>query len=309
MVIIVDKEYLLKITAGFTENSPTNYLSPIAKTEEELEQLKHNFYANNYNVTNAGGSDEWMVLNTNKPEEYVGMRFFNPPLIAFGSASDEVYKKLQEPGVVGPHHFLPTDWMPDAKTVISMFLPNTERIIESNTKDPLVCSMEWRYARADGQQHLLAVGALVRDALIDAGYKAVMPYSDGAYWATVGISGDSTRPIYSSNWSERHVGFAAGLGTFGLMTNFISKAGTCGRVISVVTNWEAPPDVKDYDDVYGYCLKCKACFKACPVGALTDNGKSIDTCQGFIRKMTAKTLPRVGCGKCMSGMPCATQNC
>ena len=303
----MDKEYINKITAEFTESSPTNYLSPIAETEEELEELKRNFYANNFSAHNASSSD-WAVLNKDKPAEYVGMRFYNAPIFAYGSASDEGFNVLKEPGVVGPHHLLPTDWFPDAKTVISIFMPFTDRIIKSNTVDKIVPSMEWRYARIDGQQHLLAIGALIRDALIEEGYKAVMPYSDDKYWSKVHNDGNDERPLFSSNWSERHVAFVAGLGTFGLMTNFISKAGTCGRLNSIVTNWETTPDEKDYKGVHDYCSKCKACFEACPAGALSDEGKSIEKCQAFIREMTANSLPRVGCGKCMAGMPCQTKS-
>jgi epoxyqueuosine reductase QueG len=304
----MDKEYLLKITAEFCETSPTNFLSPIAETEEELAELKRLFYANGYNITNAGGSDDWEMLNRGKDNAYAGLRFFDKPIIAFGSASDPLYKRLQEPGVVGSHHALPTDWVANAKTVISIYMPHSDAIVDSNS-DPVVPSMQWRYGRADGQQHLLATGALVRDAVIEAGYKAVMPYDASNYWATVGVSKDESKPIYSSNWSERHVGWVAGLGTFGLMTNFISKLGCCGRMISIITDWEALIDTKDYEGVYDYCNKCKLCFKACPVGALTDEGKSIDTCQNFIRKMTADTHPRVGCAKCMTGMPCAKSRC
>ena len=303
----MDKEYLLKITADFCETSQTNILSPIAETEEELAQLKHNFYANNFSGTNASNQD-WAMLNKNKPDKYVGLRFYNAPIIAFGSASDPGFKKLKEPGVVGEHHFLPEDWIPGAKTVISIYVPFTDRVVKSNTEDPGMPSMEWCYARIDGQQHLLSTGALVKDALIEAGYKAVMPYSHEAYWANVGNITDPAKPVFSSNWSERHVGWVVGLGTFGLMTNFISKIGCCGRLASVVTDWEGPPDEKDYEGPYDYCAKCKACFKACPGEALSDEGKSIPKCQQFMRVANANISPRVGCGKCMAGMPCQSKH-
>ncbi|MDR1204496.1 MAG: epoxyqueuosine reductase, partial [Peptococcaceae bacterium] len=214
------------------------------------------------------------------------MRFYKPPLLAYGSASDDGFKKLKEPGVVGAHHMLPSDWIPDAKTVISIFMPFSDRVIQSNIKDPVIPSMEWRYARIDGQQHLLSTGALVRDALTASGHQAVMPQADDRYWAKVRDDGDRSRPLYSSNWSERHVAFVTGLGTFGLMTNIISKAGSCGRLISVVTDWETAPDEKDYAGMYDYCSKCKVCFLSCPGEAFGEDGKkSIMKCQAFIGKM------------------------
>ena len=304
---VIDKNHLSKIIVEFSEDAPTNYLTPIAETEEELEQLKSNFFANNFSRNNASSAD-WAILNKNKPQEYVGLRFYNPPIISFGSAFDEGFNKLREPDVIGPHHYLPTDWLSGAKTVISIFIPFSDRVIQSNVVDPIVPSMEWRYARIDGQPHLLATGALVRDALLAAGYNAVMPFAEEAYWANISDTSNPEKPIYSSNWSERHVAFVTGLGTFGLMTNFISRIGTCGRLVSVVTDWEIEPDKKDYTDVLDYCSKCKACFAACPAEALSDEGKSIKKCQEFLRKMNADSIPRVGCGKCMAGVPCQSKS-
>ena len=303
----MDKEYIRKITAEFAENSPTNFLTPVAKTEEELEKLKNDYYANVYNINNAF-YDRWDTLNKDKPDEYVGMRFFKTPLVAFGSAADEGFLKLKEPGVVGPHHYLPAEWLPGAKTVISIFLPLTDRVIQSNIADKTMPSKEWRYARVDGNAHLLATCAIIRDALNSAGYRAIIPQSDLEYWEKAFEDGDDSKPLYSTNWAERHVAYITGLGTFGLGTNIITKAGTCGRLISVITDWETLPDEKDYDGLYDYCSKCKSCFRACPADALNDGGKTIKKCLEFMRKMTADpSPPRAGCGKCMAGMPCQTK--
>lgn len=278
----MDRNYLLQLTADFTENSPTNYLKASALDEETLSRLP-----NGYDVE---------------------MRYYLPPILSVGSASDEGFLKLQEPGVVGPHHLLPTDWLPEAKTVISIFLPYTDRIISTNTVDPREPSWEWLFGRIEGQQHLLATAELVRDALIAAGYKALLPYTDQRFVARVSPAQDLPIPVFSSNWSERHVGYVSGLGTFGRMTNFISKLGTCGRLISVVTDWDTPPDAKDYSGIYDYCGDCFLCYKACPGEAFDDNGKNISKCSGFIRENCAKYTPRYGCGKCQSGLPCSTKS-
>jgi epoxyqueuosine reductase QueG len=144
------------------------------------------------------------------------MRFYRPPLIAVGSAADEGFEKLLDPEVVGPHHLMPTEWLPEAKTVISLFLPFTERVIESNTIDPAMPSKEWLFTRVDGQQHLLATGAVVRDALMKEGYKAVVPYTDDRFIMNVKAEPADSIPAYSSNWSERHVDLLQGSGRSGL---------------------------------------------------------------------------------------------
>jgi epoxyqueuosine reductase len=306
----MDREALLKLTAEFSENSPTNYLSPKAEDAEALGKLANNFFANNFARNNYYGDDGGgTALNKDKDGAFVGMRFFMPPIIAVGSASDEGYKRLREPGVVGPHHLMPEDWLPGAKSVISLFLPFTERVIASNTQNPAEPSWEWLFTRVDGQQHLLATGALVRDALIAEGYKAVVPYTDDRYVMRTGR--DQTElpiPAFSSNWSERHVGFLTGLGTFGRMTNFISRRGACGRLISIVTDWETAPDEKDYTGIYGYCSECGACYRACPGRALSKDGKDIDKCSAYLRQLSKKFAPRYGCGKCQSGLPCSVRS-
>ena len=304
------KDYLKKITAEFSEHSTTNYLSPVADNESALEQLSSSFFANNFARNNYyGGESDGTALNTGKTAEYVGMRFYKPPLIAIGSAFNEGFLKLKDPNVVGKHHKMPTDWLPEAKTVISLFLPFTERVIKSNTKDKKTPSLEWLFTRVDGQQHLLATGALVRDALIKKGYKAVVPYADDKYVMRVSLKETHIPiPVYSSNWSERHVGYITGLGTFGRMTNFISKSGTCGRLISIVTDWQTKPDEKDYEGIYDYCGECMACYRACPGDAFDEHGKAIKKCSEYIHETCKSFTPRYGCGKCQSGLPCSTRN-
>ncbi|MCX8032245.1 MAG: epoxyqueuosine reductase [Thermoleophilia bacterium] len=306
----MNKEYLLRITAEFSETSPTNYLSAPATSEEEQERVasrlnEHNFARNNYYGPPDGGAS----LEAAKTAEYVGLRFYLPPIISVGLANDPAYQMLKQPDVVGPYHMLPTDWLATAKTVICLFLPFTERVIKSNTVDPVEPSWEWLFARVDGQQHLLATAALVRDALIAEGYRAVVPQIDDRYVMRVSpAEAHLPIPTFSSNWSERHVAFIAGLGTFGLSTNFISKRGTCGRLISVVTDWETEPDQKDYEDMYDYCSKCRACYDACPASAYCESGKDVLKCSTFLRENCAKYAPRYGCGKCQAGLPCESRS-
>ena len=303
------KDYLLKLVAEFSETSPYNYLSPPADSEESMLVQKKRFYENNYSkhiyYEDAGDGSG---LNAGKEERYYGLRFFLPPVMSVGSASDPGFLRLKDPKVVGPHHMMPEDWLPGAKTVISFFLPYTEEVIESNRVDDTEPSREWLYTRVEGQQMLLATGALIRDALLAEGFRAVTPYTDDRFMMRVSPA-EQGKPIppFSSNWSERHVGFVTGLGTFGRSTNFISKAGACGRLISVVTDWEPELDEKDYEGVYDYCSNCGACYRACPVGALSEEGKDIVKCSQFLAYIGKKYKPRYGCGKCQSGGPCATK--
>ena len=304
----MNREHLLQITSDFSEDSPTNYLAPTAVTDQDLERLAGSFRANNFARNNFRGREaDATQLNVGKDDTYVGMRFYLPPILAVGSASDPGYETLRRPEVVGPHHKIPTDWLPSARSVVSLFLPFTERVIRSNTVDPVQPSWEWLFTRVDGQQHLLATAALVRDALIKEGYQAVVPQIDDRYFMRVApMETDLPVPAFSSNWSERHVGFITGIGTFGRSTNLISKLGACGRLVSIVTDWETEPDEKDYVGMYDYCSECGTCYEACPGHAYSEGGKDIDKCSDFLRENCPQYAPRYGCGKCQSGIPCQT---
>jgi len=283
----MDKASLQQLITSFSASSPSNFL-PVINSNEN--------------------TDKEFVLGVSPDSPYAGMKFFGDPIFSVCRADDPIFTELRKPEVVGPHHKMPVDWLPGAKSVISVFLPYEHSIVESNS-DPIEPSMEWLYTRIDGQAQLLALGAAIIDALRAEGYGAVMPITEKGFKTRVSQMPDpglEDFPPFSSNWSERHVAYAAGLGTFGLSTCFISKIGSAGRIISIVTDWDAAPDEKDYDDWLGYCNKCGVCIKNCPGDAFyTDKyGKDHGLCGSHIRKTCAKYTPRYGCGKCQSGVPC-----
>ncbi|MCL2401033.1 MAG: epoxyqueuosine reductase [Oscillospiraceae bacterium] len=306
----MDKARLQRLGEAFCDNSPTNFLSVKGEDAEELRNRPQAESYAKHNLQQLGGDIGFELLGAEKGSDQVGMRFYQKPIFSVGLADDPGFLELQKDGVVGSHHKLPQDWLPGAKRVISAFLPFETRVLESNKKDPEIPSLEWVMTRVDGQQHLLAFGAYMRDLLIEAGYQAVTPQLEDAFIMHSGPDFEDGIPGYSSNWSERHVGYVTGLGTFGLSTNFISKAGCAGRLVSIVTDWEGAPDVKDYSDWLGYCNECKACYRRCHGNAYTGKGiKDHALCGAQIRKAIAAgdLAPRYGCGKCQSGIPCESK--
>ena len=297
------REKLQQLIDDFSDNSPLNFLGSNLSDE----QVAQNNYAKN-NLMNRGANPD--MFKQEDFGEYNGLRFFEHPIFSIARADDPGFLDIKRPEVVGEHHLLPHDWLPEAKSVISVFMPYNHGTVESNKKDDAVPSWEWLYTRVDGQQFLLALGAMIRDALLADGHKAVTPYTEDKFVmqvSTVPAPGTEHVPPYSSNWSERHVGVASGLGTFGLSTNFISRAGCAGRLISIVTDWEIEPDERDYDDWLGYCNRCGACIRRCQAKAhLKDRpgNKDHSVCGAYIRKVCEQFTPRYGCGKCQSGIPC-----
>ena len=115
-------------------------------------------------------------------------------------------------------------------------------------------------------------------------------------------------PRFSSRFSERHAGFIAGLGTFGLCRGLITKSGMAVRLGSVITDAPLEPDKRPYNDIYEYCARCGACLRHCPAKAITfENGKDHPACSAFIDKvLEAEGGTYYGCGKCQVGVPCET---
>ena len=107
--------------------------------------------------------------------DLVGLKIYESLLMGVADANDELFKQLKEPNIVGLHHLLPQDFLPDAKTVISFFLSFTDRIRISNGKDYSWPSDEWQHGRIEGQQFILHLAKHFRSYLRKLGYKCVIP--------------------------------------------------------------------------------------------------------------------------------------
>ena len=233
--------------------------------------------------------------------ECAGLRIFEPPVFAFGSPDDEIFTKFKAKEVIGDHFILPNEWLPTAKTVISFFLPYTEAIRSANAKNCLWPADEWLHGRIEGQVFVAELSRKVCDILSEAGYESLVPIFD----ARLGSLNIDNK--FTSNWSERHVAFACGLGTFGLSQGLITEKGMCGRFGSVLTAMDLPKSIRSYTDTYEYCNMCGLCIPQCPAGAISlDGGKDNALCSAFLDKTSAKHKPRYGCGKCQVDVPCET---
>lgn len=242
-------------------------------------------------------------------EMVIGMKIFEPPILAFGAANDEYFNLLKEPSVIGPHFMDPRDWLPESRTVISFFLPFYEAVKKGNRRDMLWPSEEWLHGRIEGQSFVIKLCQYLNSELIKAGFKSIIPSLDKRFWAKTGFNKTNQdfddKKAFTSNWSERHVAYICGLGTFGLSKGLITKKGIAGRFGSIITELYLPPDKRDYTDIYEYCSMCGSCGKHCPVNAISiDKGKNHMICSNFLDKTAEKYKPRYGCGKCQVGVPC-----
>lgn len=244
-------------------------------------------------------------------EDAAGTQIYEAPIIAFAAADDEYFKKLKDPAAIGEHFMLPRDWLPQAETVVSFFLPFTEALKKSNTLDLSWPSAEWMHGRIEGQALINKLCRYLQTELTNAGYASIVPGLDERFWSRTGNKNAAPpspgEPVltYTSNWSERHVAHVCGLGTFGLSKGLITKKGISGRIGSLITELYIPPDKRDYETYNEYCSLCGACAKNCPVNAISiEKGKDHPICSEFTQKVLAKHKPWYGCGKCQVMVPC-----
>ena len=247
------------------------------------------------------------VLNSPENSYNQEYRYYDAPLIGFADAKDPIFAQFKDETIVGPTFRLPTEWLPEGDTVISFFMPSTTEIRTSNHPSGLA-SDPWMHARFKGDAFINQVRRYAISEIEKAGGLAIAPHMEPSFHADF--------ETYTSNWSERHVAYAAGLGTFSLNRGLITEKGMAGRIGSIVTNLEFKPTPRKYADPFENCLfhrngTCKACIKRCPVQAISENGKNKYLCHQYLfftnpRKDFNKlhSYPYSACGKCQTKVPC-----
>ncbi len=272
----MDKQKLIKMASYFVENSEDNYIA------------------------------KQIAIN----EDVVGMKIFEEPIFAFGSPDDQYFTLFKEQSAIGNHFMHPKEWLPQAKTVISFFLPFSQAVKKGNNQDMSWPSEEWLHGRIEGQTFLNKLCMHLQSELINAGYPSLIPSLEERFWSKAGFNSNSPHPevSFTSTWSERHAAFVCGLGTFGLSKGLITSKGIAGRFGSIITSLYLPPDKREYEEIYEYCSMCGACIKKCPVNAISiEKGKNHIICSKFLNQTAEKYKPRYGCGKCQVGVPCESR--
>ena len=239
-----------------------------------------------------------------------GLVLFDEPLFGISDAADPLYLKFKEKEVIGDNFMLPSEWLPEARSVIALFLPFSEAVKRSNRGDPETTSPEWLHGRIEGQAF---VNELTRRFLAffeRRGIKACVPSLDPRFAVrTTVLPADDPKGLHiASNWSERHIAYASGLGTFCLTRGLISAKGVAGRYASIIVSEAYEADERPYTGVYDWCIMCGACISRCPAGAISlDGGKNQAKCKEWMDLMKIRYSPRYGCGKCQVGVPCESR--
>ncbi len=233
------------------------------------------------------------ILNTSDNKTESGMKMYDEPILGFADASDEIFNLFKEKAV-GSHYVLPNEWLESAKTVVSVFLPFSEELRNSNKLDPEMPSEEWLYGRIEGQKLVNKICTELSEVVAECGYACACPT----------LTPKTSEVRFSSCWSERHTAFACGIGTFGLSKGLITEKGMAGRLFSLIISAELEPTPRTYKDINEYCTMCGKCIKNCPASAISKDGKVDKICSDYLDITKEKFAPRYGCGKCQVNVPC-----
>jgi epoxyqueuosine reductase len=256
-----------------------------------------------------------------------GYMMYDEPLVRFADADGEIFIKFKE--VVGPEHYTPREAvalalgksvsdLPNKLSVISWILPVTEETRKTNRLEKEKPSRLWSHTRWYGEQTNAALKKYLTDLLTGMGYIAVAPEAQPFFKTFVNAKGPY------SNWSERHIAFAAGQGTFSLSDGFITERGIAHRCGSVITSMKLLASPRSATGPYSNCLafagvKCRACINRCPAGAISEQGHDKIKCQkyqqglgynvaAFLKDGYDNQTSVAGCGLCQTNVPCEAVN-
>jgi len=242
--------------------------------------------------------------------DMVGLRIFDRPLIGYSRVDDPIYDTyVSDKNILSGAFLPPREWLVNGQTVVSVFFPYTDRIKRANTLDPKLPATEWLHGRYEGQQIISNTGRYVVEKIKAAGISIVCPSMDDRFKANLANTRETherfTNDAFYCNWSERHVAYACGLGTFGLSKGIITEKGMAGRFISFIIDYPYEVKPRPYTETYEYCNGCGDCIKSCPVKAISfENGKQHYPCSKFLDYIYAIHTPRYACGKCQVGVAC-----
>jgi epoxyqueuosine reductase QueG len=223
---------------------------------------------------------------------------WHEPLLAVAAADDPLFSRLGS--VVAPDHAMPRDLLAGARSVLVFFIPFTERLARENDGEREFAARSWAEAYVVTNRLIQTMSERLKTSIEERGFDAAITPATHNF--------DEERLV--SGWSHKHIGFIAGLGTFGRHHWLITRAGCCGRLGSLVTSLPMAPTPRPGIE---YCLlkaggKCGACYRKCRYQALFPHRFDRQACyrQCLVNDAHYAELPLVDvCGKCGCMVPCS----
>jgi ferredoxin len=256
----------------------------------------------------------------NRLDRLDGSAIYEEPLVGFVAGNDPIFVQLKE--VIGGFHLTPHEAVTavakerdvavpseEETGVISYILPISRATIRENAGMKDRPSERWSHTRLFGEEFNRKLQGHVVSFLEENGYLAVAPEIESGVFQTL----IDEKVGWTSNWSQRHVAFASGLGTFGLSDGLITEAGKAHRAGSVIVNRELDSP-RSTGEIHRDCPffrdgSCKVCAKRCPAGAITEEGHDKNVCSVYVFNQIPVIkedydIEIYACGLCQTGVPC-----
>ena len=243
---------------------------------------------------------------------------WDEPLVGFAAGDDPLWRECKDH--IGEFFWTPQEIFnltyPQAPApaeelgVVVWILPQTAATRSDNAGQEVYPAQRWAHALDFGEKFNRTLRQTVAATLNVQGVQAVAPMLS-PHWDVRESAGYGR----SSNWSERHAAYIAGLGTFGLCDGLITAKGKAMRAGSAVARLPLEPTPRPYSGIHDYCLfhsqgNCGKCMARCPMKALGPEGHDKKKCFRHVKgSCTEFTLENYGfkidaCGLCQVGVPC-----
>jgi epoxyqueuosine reductase len=246
-------------------------------------RIKSSFDANPKQFIEKAIKNIVRTSEANRLTSFASQPIFDEPLIGFADGDDPLFAEFKK--IVHEKHFTPREILAlhcretlkqetaelEFVSVISFVLPISSETRLSNAKEKEGPSLRWNHTRWQGQAFIAELSKYLVSQLTSMGFSAVAPDLTPSFEILLEPTG------FASKWSQRHIAYAAGLGTFSLNDGFITSKGLAVRCGSVVTNLKLEPSKRTYANHLANCLfyatgKCGKFISRCPGGAISEKG-------------------------------------
>lgn len=219
------------------------------------------------------------------------------PVIKYAAADDPMFKELKD--AVSEDHLMPEDILPGARTVITYFIPFSNKIANSNIEGKY-SSHQWAKAYVETNQLITELNQHLKNELSERGYQASL----------IAATNNFDKERLLSDWSHRHAAYIAGLGTFGINNMLITEKGCAGRVGTLITDLKIEASERTEKE---RCLnkagfKCSKCVDRCVNGALQEDSFDRHQCYDLLLEndeLHPESELTDVCGKCSVDLPCS----
>ncbi len=260
----------------------------------------------------------------NRLPEYNNEPAMTEPLVGFADGHDPLFQEYKKKEIIGDFHFTPEEALIYYHEIQQKNVKNKKPANISVISVAFLASRETRLSTPPeaekASSRFCYTYIHVADMMFDTLNQVVSLLEAEGYQA---VAPDCTRPVpmetnaegfHYTDWSEKHVAYTAGLGTFGLQTLLVTPAGIPLHIASVITDLALTPTPRKYDHHRYHCLhyrdgSCHRCAQRCPVRAIKPYTFDQNKCLDYFFELEAakdksqETIPAM-CALCLVGVPC-----